>query len=127
MMLLKDFARPYKELYAIHNHLLDFGFSPDDIFVGISDTPTEKNVLYAQLKAQGKEFNIIITPLGDDIIRKEVFDKWLTFINTIKTAKEEDIRNAMFSIAASRKDCFLSIAASLKENGFKIPRLEILQ
>src|SRR5690606_40092581 len=100
-MSIEDFPQPYKELYAIHNHLIELGFLPDDIYVAVNNiantTPPTMNVLCAHLRTQDKEFVFTIAPLGSDIITKEVYNKWTSFAIQLKESKDEDIKKVLRS------------------------------
>lgn len=123
-MSINDFDQPYKELYAIHNHLIELGFSPDDVFVSVANVlnPPQENVLCAHLRTQGKEFVFTIGSLGSDIIKKEVHDKWTSFVIQLQDADDEDIRKILDSTVGAKKKILMSIVHELLKKDFHIPK-----
>lgn len=121
---INDFAQPYKELYAIHNHLIELGFSSDEIFVSVCNVlnPPQENVLCAHLRTQGKEFVFTIAKLGSDIIKQEAHDKWTSFVTILQDTEDDDIREMLGTTISASKDALTSIVYGLLKKGFRIPR-----
>lgn len=122
-MDLKDYPQPYKELYAVHQRLLQLGFAPDDIFVSVSNVanPQQRNVLCAHLRAQDKEFVYTIASLGDDIVKSEVYARWSNFVTRAKAASSEELNILLRStLLGSRLDVFSTLVAALRQKGFQL-------
>jgi hypothetical protein len=125
-MQLKDYPKPYKELYAVHQSFRRLGFSADEIFVSVSNiVGLGTNILCAHLRTQDKEFIYTVAAMGNDIVHREVLDKWTSFATQLGTASEGELETIWKeSELGSLSGRFDELGFRLLEKGFRIPALQ---
>lgn len=116
-----DYPQVYLDLYAVHQIFMRLGFDPDEIFVAVRDVINlnKTNVLCAVLRTQGKEFIFTLDSLGDDMISKEVYDKWAAFVEEI-TISSFEVKQQVFEKSRVALQQVLLVEA-LTRKGFKFP------
>lgn len=119
-----DYPQVYLDLYAVHQVFMRLGFEPDEIFVAVRDVINinKKNVLCASLQTQGKEFIFTLDSLGEDIITKEVYDKWTSFVEAI-TASTFEVKQQVYE-RSRLVGQEIGIIEALTIKGFKFPGMQ---
>lgn len=102
------------ETWACHEALRRAGFASDDIYV-IGDAG-ETGEVVVQLKAQGKEFNVVLGPRGMPL--DEFHAKWKQWCVDIQTIAEDELQQ-MWDSSHARKNV-VPLVAALKMRGFRL-------
>jgi hypothetical protein len=102
------------ETWACFEALRRAGFASDDIYV-IGDAG-ENGEVVVQLRAQGKEFNVVLGPSGMPV--EEFHAKWTQFCADVQTISEVELQEMWDSSHARRN--VVQLVASLKVRGFRL-------
>jgi len=112
-----DFDKPYRDCYAVQEALRRIGFSADDIYVGFGTVSGIDDVLYVQLRAQGKIFTVTVAKIPgaafDDVVAT-----WQTFAYALPGMSEGYLQRILDE-APITKD-FVPLLVTLQSKGFKL-------
>lgn len=118
MKTVWDFPKRYRIAYGIQGAFYRLGFSLDDVYLGCD--PVEgfkRNVLYLQLRTQGKTFSFLAGEV--DETKEEAVALWHEFHIAVQTAPEDDLDRCYRE--AITPNHLMQLIGKLEEKGFIIP------
>ncbi len=123
-----DLPDHYRDLYVVHMMLRQLGYESADMFVGFERVVgIGENVLFVQLRTQGKEFNCSVAQLAPGVDRDEVLGGWSVSCRIANGASDGARARWRRESVWGAEQALRRLVGTLAARGFEIPALNALK
>lgn len=123
---LSDFPKQYRDALAVWSALRRLGFDADDIFVGFQDSDEGRDMLFVQLKTQGKKFSVLVAPIPG-AKQSSVFKIWQKAAKMYNEAPDADREACYRESMLGNFDYFMTLTGTIMKTGIIVPNEHILR
>ena len=117
-----DFPKVFRDAYAHHKAFCMLGFDSSDIWFGFGEVSGDPDVVFWQLKTQGKVFTVVVGKHTGT--RERVFKEWQRFAELVQTSSPEELDACWKGhLLGSSTEYFTFFAAAIVQKGIIVPEL----